>query len=60
MSCHFWLRAETKLNEKRVALTPNAVKELVAHGIKVTVEECDQRIFNNSDYSDIPGVIMVA
>lgn len=56
---HFWLRAETKLNEQRVALTPNAVNTLVSNNHSVTVEECSQRIFPISDYQKIDGVRIV-
>ena len=33
---HLWLRAETKLNEKRSALTPAIAKELLNAGSKNT------------------------
>jgi saccharopine dehydrogenase (NAD+, L-lysine-forming) len=56
---HFWLRAETKANEKRVALTPNAVTALCAKGCAVTVEKCELRIFNLEEYAAIEGVHIV-
>ncbi|KAJ3396573.1 Saccharopine dehydrogenase, partial [Chytridiales sp. JEL 0842] len=55
---HFWLRAETKANEHRTAITPSAVKKLLENGIKVSVERCTERIFNDSDY-EIAGAVMV-
>lgn len=33
---HLWLRAETKKNEKRTALTPTAVKTLIENGTSLT------------------------
>lgn len=50
---HLWLRAETKKNERRTAITPNAAKKLIEQGFKITVEASTDRIFPDSDYSDI-------
>ncbi|KAJ3279610.1 Saccharopine dehydrogenase [Borealophlyctis nickersoniae] len=50
---HLWLRAETKKNEKRTALTPTVAKKLMDNGFKVTVEKSTQNIFNDKDYADI-------
>ena len=36
---HLWVRAEERDNERRVAVTPPGVGELVAAGLRVTVEE---------------------
>ena len=59
---HIWLRAETKANEKRSALTPTVAEELLKAGIKVflfnviikgfkvTVEKCTQRIFRDTEF----------
>ncbi|KAI3650066.1 hypothetical protein MP228_005698 [Amoeboaphelidium protococcarum] len=56
---HLWLRAECKKNEKRVALTPSAVRQLVESGyFKITVERSTGRIFKDSEYSAIDGVQM--
>ena len=35
---HLWLRAETKPFERRVALTPETEKKLIASGYTVSVE----------------------
>lgn len=48
---HLWLRAETKPNEKRTAIPPNAAKELVSKGFKVTIETSDQSIFASEEYA---------
>ncbi|CUH85361.1 saccharopine dehydrogenase [Thalassovita mediterranea] len=40
---HLWVRAEQRLNEDRVGLTPEGVKALIAAGIRVTVEESKTR-----------------
>ena len=45
-----WLRAESKPFERRVALAPAAARELVAAGFIVSVEECNNRIFDIRDY----------
>lgn len=47
---HLWLRAETKPNEKRTALTPSVAQTLLEHGFKITVEESTQSIFDLSEY----------
>ncbi|KAI8804228.1 hypothetical protein BJ742DRAFT_713363 [Cladochytrium replicatum] len=50
---HLWLRAETKKNEQRTALTPDACKTLLAEGFKITVEKSADRIFKDQEYVDI-------
>jgi saccharopine dehydrogenase (NAD+, L-lysine-forming) len=40
---HLWVRAEQRLNEERVGLTPEGAAELMAAGIKVTVEASSVR-----------------
>lgn len=50
---HIWLRAETKPQEQRAALTPKGAKQLIELGFKVTVEECKQRIFPISLYQAV-------
>ena len=47
---HLWLRAETKPFERRVALTPETAKKLIASGYTVSVEECDSRVFGIEQY----------
>ncbi|KAI8619752.1 saccharopine dehydrogenase [Chytriomyces sp. MP71] len=56
---HIWVRAETKHQEHRTALTPNAAKQLVDAGFQVSVERCTERIFDDSEYEGT-GVTMVA
>ncbi|KAJ3385992.1 saccharopine dehydrogenase (NAD+, L-lysine-forming) [Chytriomyces confervae] len=58
MTVHIWVRAETKHQEHRTALTPNAAKQLVDAGFTVSVERCTERIFNDADYEGT-GVTMV-
>lgn len=51
---HIWLRAETKKNEKRTALTPAIAKQLVTeHGFKVTIEKSLLSIFDNGEYEQL-------
>lgn len=57
--CHIWLRAETKPNEQRRALTPDKCKLLLEKGFKVTVELSDQCVFKDEEFQCIPGVNMV-
>lgn len=40
---HLWVRAEQRPNEERVGLTPEGAVELIAKGIRVTVEESHNR-----------------
>ena len=40
---HLWVRAEQRLNEERVGLTPEGAAALVAAGIRVSVEESHVR-----------------
>ena len=47
---HIWVRAETKPNEARAPLIPQACKDLLNAGIKVTVERSHQRIFLDEEY----------
>lgn len=54
---HIWLRAESKPNERRSALTPSAAKALIDAGYQVTVERCQQRIFPISDYQQVGAQI---
>ncbi|KAJ3152068.1 Saccharopine dehydrogenase [Geranomyces michiganensis] len=48
---HLWLRAETKRNERRTALTPKVTKTLIENGFQITVEKCTNRIFPDAEYS---------
>jgi len=47
---HLWLRDETKPDEKRTALTPAAIKALLDAGMKVTVEESQNRAIPTNEY----------
>lgn len=40
---HLWVRAEQRPNEERVGLTPDGAAQLVAQGVRVTVEESRTR-----------------
>lgn len=51
-SLHLWVRAETKENEARAPLTPQACKDIQNAGCKVTVEKSQERIFNDEEYSE--------
>jgi len=46
-----WLRDEPKRGERRAALTPSAVKALVAAGFEVTVERSAARAFADAEYA---------
>ncbi|MEQ9258436.1 MAG: saccharopine dehydrogenase [Roseovarius sp.] len=48
---HLWVRAESRANEERVGLTPGGAAELLAAGIRVTVEESPTRILPIGDYA---------
>jgi len=40
---HLWIRAEQRPNEERVGLTPDGARQLIAAGIRVTVEDSSVR-----------------
>lgn len=47
---HLWLRAEQRAHEDRVGLTPEGAAQLIARGIRVTVEDSPTRVIPLSDY----------
>ena len=47
---HLWLRAESKPFERRVALTPDVAGKLIASGYAISVEECNNRVFDIEQY----------
>jgi len=47
---HLWVRAEQRPNEDRTGLTPEGAAQLIAKGIKVTVEESGTRIIPIDGY----------
>lgn len=48
---HLWVRAENRANERRVGLSPQGARDLMAKGIRVTVEDSPHRIIPTSDYA---------
>lgn len=54
-----WLRDEPKPGERRAALTPSAVAQLLRSGLAVTVERSSGRVFADDDYRDV-GAELVA
>ncbi len=50
MGRHFWLRAESKENEFRRALTPQDCKKMLEHGHSITVEDWQDSIIPTQDY----------
>jgi len=49
---HLWVRAEQRLNEDRVGLTPAGAKALLDAGIRVTVEKSSSRAIPLQGYID--------
>ncbi len=49
---HLWVRAESRANEQRVAITPDGVRALMAAGLDVTVEDSPTRIIPTDAYRD--------
>lgn len=47
---HLWVRAESRPNERRVGITPDGVRDLVAKGMTVTVEESPHRIMPLAEF----------
>ena len=54
---NLWLRKEDKKDEKRVPVTPREVFDLVASGVKVTVERSNYRCFADKDYASAGAVL---
>ncbi|MEU9031054.1 saccharopine dehydrogenase [Streptomyces sp. NPDC048383] len=50
---HLWMRHEARATERRAPLTPEDAGRLVAEGIRITVEESDQRVFPLADYAAV-------
>jgi saccharopine dehydrogenase (NAD+, L-lysine-forming) len=48
---HLWVRAEQRPNEERVGLTPEGAAQLIAKGIRVTVEESRTRAIPTDGYA---------
>ena len=47
---HLWVRAEQRENEERVGITPAGAAELIAGGMRVTIEESATRILPIDGY----------
>lgn len=48
---HLWVRAEPRAHEPRVGLTPDGAAALRSAGMRVTVEDSDQRCIPIADYA---------
>jgi saccharopine dehydrogenase (NAD+, L-lysine-forming) len=46
-----WVRAESRLTERRAPLAPADVAQLIGEGIEVVVERSAQRVFTDADYA---------
>ena len=57
---HIWLRAETKPDEQRTALSPKGAKALIEAGFKVTVECSSQNIFHQDLYQQVNAELVPA
>ncbi len=51
MPMHLWVRAEARTTERRAPVTPPDVARLVEAGVRVTVEESAQRVFDLEEYA---------
>ena len=40
-------------------VTPSTARQLIDHGFQIHVESSPERIFDDKEFSDIPGVTMV-
>ncbi len=54
---HLWVRAEQRENEERVGLTPEGCADLIAAGIRVTVEESSVRAIPIAGYREAGAAI---
>ena len=41
-------------------MTPSTARQLIDNGFRVNVESSRERIFDDKEFSDVPGVTMVA
>jgi len=57
---HFWLRHETKPNERRTGLLPEHVKQLLSAGHQVTVENSPVRCAPDAEYQSAGGKMVAA
>ena len=48
---HVWIRSESRGTERRAPVVPADVPQLVAAGVRVTVEESRQRAFTDDEYA---------
>lgn len=51
IEAELWLRAETRVTERRTPITPTDAAELVADGVRVTVEDSPQRVYPEAEYA---------
>ncbi|MEO0486301.1 MAG: saccharopine dehydrogenase [Pseudomonadota bacterium] len=49
---HLWVRAEPRAHEARVGITPEGVGNLIAAGLRVTVEDSTTRAIPTARYAD--------
>jgi len=54
---HIWVRAEHRINESRVGLTPEGALQLITKGIQVTVEESPSRCIAIERYAEVGAKI---
>jgi len=54
---HLWVRAESRANERRVAITPAGVAQLIDKGFHVTVEQSASRILPAHRYAEAGAAI---
>lgn len=47
---HLWMRHETRPSEQRAPITPSGVAQLVAAGVRISVEHSPVRVFQDSEY----------
>ena len=47
---HLWIRTEHRPNERRVGITPDGVRDLIARGFRISIEESPHRILPVEDF----------
>ena len=57
---HLWVRHESRDNEDRVGITPDGVRQLIAQGMQVTVEDSPNRIIPIDGYREAGATIVPA
>ncbi|MCQ9131594.1 saccharopine dehydrogenase [Streptomyces hilarionis] len=57
---HLWLRHEVRATERRTPVVPDDARRLIEAGVRLSVEDCPQRVFPTRDYEAVGARIVPA